>query len=335
VTFIKRWANHTKQELLLTFWKKDTMSCQTTTLILTKDHEDIILSTLNSAKEFGEVLVADLGSKDNTVAVCKEAGVKVYNTPFNYNYSIIRNNLAAKASTEWLFWLDPGETVTSGQEYFEAEKTDLMYRIMVLKGDLLMKQPRLAHKGNINFTRPVFEDVEKDISEQTLPIIVTGNTRPDSAALMDCILHWKDQDPLSWEPDYYLACLHLMYGRVDQFLSVAEHFLFQKKNLDASTALIRYYMATLIKKKNVGKAVQLTLEAIAVFPLMAEFWCLLGDLYLQIKELDRAYLFYENAVLLGSQRLAEDTMPMEISKYDEYPKKMMEGIKKAIQKTMG
>jgi tetratricopeptide (TPR) repeat protein len=206
---------------------------------------------------------------------------------------------------------------------------------MILKGDLLMKQPRLVRKDSIKFVHPVFEDVENDVSQQTLPIIVTGDTRPDSAALMDCVLRWKDENPLSFEQDYYLACLHLMNGKTEQFLSVAEHFLFQKKTFDASTTLIRYYMANLIRKKNIGKALQLILECLVVYPLMAEFWCLLGDLYLfQIKELDRAYVFYENAIILGSQRLAEDTMPMEISKYDEYPRKKMDSIRQAIQMTL-
>jgi glycosyltransferase involved in cell wall biosynthesis len=74
------------------------MSCKITTLILTKNHEDIISSTLESAKQVGEVLVADLGSTDNTVSLCKEMGVKAFNTPFNYNYSVIRNNLVDRKS---------------------------------------------------------------------------------------------------------------------------------------------------------------------------------------------------------------------------------------------
>jgi len=306
-----------------------------TTLILTKDHEDIILSTLESVKNLGPILIADLGSKDETRSVCESTGAKVYNTPFNYNYSAIRNNLAAKATTEWLFWLNPGELLASGHEYFEIEKPDPMYRVMVLKDDLLMKQSRLFRKGVTKFVKPVFEEMEPDLSEQTLPIVITGEEKSDHKTITDCILRWRDKEPLSPEPLYYTACLQLMSRQYEQFLGTAEQFLFLKRGIDASVVLTKYYIASLVRKRNVGKALQLTLECLAAYPLMAEFWCMLGDLYLFfIKEYDRAYQFYENAVILGSQRLAEDTMPMEISKYDEYPKRMMAAIQQVIRKVV-
>ncbi len=302
-----------------------------TTLILSQNHEDIIVPTIESVKDLGPVLIADLGSKDNTVKVCEKLGAKVLNTHFNYNYSTIRNNLASKSTTDWLFWLDPGEEVSSGHEFFEAEKSDKMYRVMILKDDLLMKQTRLFQKGTM-FRHRVFEEIYPDLSEQTLPIIITGEARIERNSAMDCMLRWRDDDPLSPETDYYIACLHLMNKRYDQFLATAEQFLFKKKEMDASVALTKYYVASLIKKKNVGRALQLTLECVSAYPLMAEFWCMLGDLYLfYIKEYDRAYNYYENAIILGSQRLAEDTMPMEISKYQEYPQKMMDAIQKAIK----
>ncbi len=63
-------------------------------------------------------------------------------------------------------------------------------------------------------------------------------------------------------------------------------------------------------------------------PTMAEFWCLLGDVYYDAKDYDKAKEFYENAVILGSRRLKDDGWPMEISKYKEYPQKMIEACKK-------
>jgi glycosyltransferase involved in cell wall biosynthesis len=308
-----------------------------TTLILTKNHENIIASTLESIKDLGPILVADLGSKDATVSICEKYGAKVFKIPFNHDYSTVRNTIASKVTTDWLFWIEPGEEIVSGKDLLLLEKSDSMYRVMVVRDDLLMKEPRMVRKDSINcrYVRPVFEGLEKDCSEQTLPVVISGETRPDVETMMECLVRWKDKEPFSPEPDYYTACLHLMCGRNEQFLSIADQFLFMKSTMDASTVFIRYYVAMLLKRKNVGKALQLMLECIATYPLMAEFWCLLGDLYLiTIREYDRAYLFYENAIILGSQRLAEDTMPMEISKYDEYPHKMMDIIKTAIKKTV-
>lgn len=304
------------------------MNC--TVIILTKNHETIITQTLKSVNL--PILVADLGSKDNTVSICEEFGAKVYKINFAHDFSQVRNTLINKCTTDWVFWLDPGEIISSGHEFFNIiEKPDLMYRTMVVKGDLLTKEPRLFRRNKeIKFKRPVFESID-DLAQQTLPIIITGETKPNYKDMIDTLLIWKDKEPLSPEPDYYLACFYLMQKNYDQFISFARQFLFQKKENDASVVMIKYFIALLSKKNNIGNSLKLILDCIVSYPLMAEFWCLLGDLYLfHIKEYDRAYHFYENAVILGSQRLQEDTMPMEISKYEDHPKKMMEVIRNAI-----
>lgn len=313
------------------------MNYKTTTIILTKNHEDIISQTLESIRNLGPVIVADLGSKDNTVSVCEKAEAKVYKTPFDFDFSQIRNKLLAKVNTDWVFWINPGEVLSSGQEYFEIEKPDSMYRVMLLSDDLLTKQTRLFKKGIGRFKKPVFEEIDPDLSEQTLPVVITGSSKLDFQMIQDSLMRWKDKEPLSPDPNYYQASVHLMCGRYEQFLNIADQFLFLKGNsTDASAILTKYYVAMLMRKKDTGKALKLILECIAAYPLMAEFWCFLGDLYLfPIKEYDRAYQFYDNAIVLGSQRLAEDTMPMEISKYDEYPRKMMNIIKNAIQSAVG
>ena len=56
---------------------------------------------------------------------------------------------------------------------------------------------------------------------------------------------------------------------------------------------------------------------------MAEFWCLLGDIYYASGDHDRAYDFYQNGMLLGQRRKKSSDWPMELSKYKEYPEKMM------------
>lgn len=305
-----------------------------TTIILTKNNEKTILSTIESIKELGPVLIGDMGSNDKTINICENAGAEVYRVNFNYDFSEIKNNLIKKSKTEWILCLDPGEIVDSGHEFLSAEKSDEMYRLMILRDDSLTKQTRLFKKSN-RFKRRVFEILDRDVAKQTLPIMITGEVNQDFQMITECLFRWKDEDPLSAVPVYYEAMLQLMANNYDQFLCIADKFLFQNNTHDEDTTLIKYYVAYLCKKKDPGKSLRLILECLASFPLMAEFWCLLGDLYLySMKEYDRAYQFYENAIILGSQRLEEDTMPMEISKYQEYPEKMISGIKKVISSTL-
>ena len=55
---------------------------------------------------------------------------------------------------------------------------------------------------------------------------------------------------------------------------------------------------------------------------MSEFWCLLVDINFEMKKYQKAYYFYDNAIILGSQRLNNDELPIDVKKYKEYPDKM-------------
>jgi tetratricopeptide (TPR) repeat protein len=63
---------------------------------------------------------------------------------------------------------------------------------------------------------------------------------------------------------------------------------------------------------------------------MAEFWCLLGDIYYKQNKYEKSIAFYQNAMDLGSRRKNSDTWPLEISKYKTYPSKMINNCNKMI-----
>lgn len=90
--------------------------------------------------------------------------------------------------------------------------------------------------------------------------------------------------------------------------------------------MIRYYRA--LVNHHAGKGHDATKDIIGCIvanPLMAEFWCLLGDIYCRDRP-DKAAEFYENGMILGEKRPKFDLWPMEISKYKKYPQEMMSKI---------
>jgi hypothetical protein len=64
---------------------------------------------------------------------------------------------------------------------------------------------------------------------------------------------------------------------------------------------------------------------------MAEFWCLLGDIYRKLHKYEKAWIFYDNAIVLGGKRLKTDVWPMEIKKYKDYPVKMKESCQETMK----
>lgn len=303
-----------------------------TTQILTKNNEKTIERTLQSLKSLPtEIIIADLGSTDKTIEICKDLGANIFTVKFDYNYSSIRNLIVKQSKTEWQMMIHPWEALDEDvRQIKEALSHTENCKLLVLKGDLLTKELRLWRKGTAVFDRPVYENLEPTVGK-TLNVMVYSDIAGGLGMTHEILMQWKERFPLSAEPDYYLACTYLMHRKYDDFLRVAEHYLFLKNTSDESVLLLRYYLSLVncYIKRNPNKSLTNIMECIGSKPLMAEFWCMLGDIYLHMKEFERATSFYQNAILMGSKRDPNDEMPMELSKYDEYPQKMITAIGKA------
>ena len=128
-------------------------------------------------------------------------------------------------------------------------------------------------------------------------------------------------------PIYYEAFAYLVNSQWDKFLAKGEQYLFADSKPSRANIMIKYYMAVVYchVKRQAEKATRHTLECLAVKPLMAELWCLLGDIhYHLLADYKKATVFYKNATGLGKQRQLTDGWPMEIAKYKNYPAKMIE-----------
>lgn len=67
---------------------------------------------------------------------------------------------------------------------------------------------------------------------------------------------------------------------------------------------------------------------------MAEFWCLTADIHYHLRGAMRvAEGLYENAVILGGHRSLEDRWPMDLSKYKDYPERMMDSCQQLIDES--
>lgn len=70
-------------------------------------------SCLNSIKDFAdEIVVVDLGSKDETEKVCEKYGAKIYHHRLVPYVEKVRDFSISKTSNEWVLVLDPDEQIT-------------------------------------------------------------------------------------------------------------------------------------------------------------------------------------------------------------------------------
>jgi tetratricopeptide (TPR) repeat protein len=229
----------------------------------------------------------------------------------------------------WNLYLEPGEIIKYGvQDIIDLQEGD-SFNFQIIKDGLLTKEVRLWNK-DISFVNPIFECLV-DKKAQDLNVIVYS--KASSPFTLEDIGVWKNKHPASCEPYYYEACMLLTQKRYDEFLAAAEMYLFKDKEGTMPVTMTRYYCAMVYcyVRGDFEKAIKYLLPCLTVKPLMAEFWCLLGDIYRKLHKYEKAWIFYDNAIVLGGKRLKTDVWPMEIKKYKDYPVKMKESCQETMK----
>lgn len=270
------------------------------------------------------IIVSDLGSTDETPKICSAFKAEVI-SEVNIRRDQIRNRVTAEAPG-MVLRIEPWETVVKGHRLL-MEKSHGMHYVSILNQKMLSKDIRLVDK-NTMFEHPIFERPAIRSTKSEIDVLLLSSGSLNNKFAVEQVEKWRAEKPLLSEPYYYEACLALEVGNYDKFLSLAEHYLFMNRDLrSVPTTMVRYYfaMVQLMHTRKVRPALQNLSLCLSANPLMAEFWCLMGDVYYHLlSKFGHAREFYENALLLGGRRLKTDLLwPMDISKYNEYPKKMI------------
>lgn len=307
-----------------------------TTYILTKNNEATIDAALQSVSWLrGPIVVGDLGSNDDTLKICRQHGATILPMSFQDDYSNVKNKLLGSKESLWQLYLEPWEQILTGHRIILEVISDTKpraYYLQILTGQTIAKEVRLWNK-QLRFTNPVFESVIDNQANLLEPVIINSQGGINESQVERLLGIWKKADPLSSEPYYYQAYQFLKNKKYKEFASLAEQYATNSKK-GVSAVMIRYHLA-MVHTYSLGngeKAMKHIVECIAARPLMAEFWCLLADLHYKANEYKKAISFYENAIILGSERV-KDEWPIEIPKYKEYPLKMIDSCQKILQHT--
>ena len=298
------------------------------------------LTQIDCIKNFGnlncKIIIANI---DKDIKYKHQANnleiVKFYS---DKGISEIKNKLVQMCKTPWMIFLEAWEELVDAQSFIEslATKSKKAYKLNIIQGDLLTKETRLWHRNSkIQFINPVFDTAIGDAELSMEMILSSGGEHQ-----IDFIHHidkWQEKLPLSAEPLYYRASYALKKKNWDSFINYGIAYLHQEQNKNMSWYMTHYYLSMVYcyLKKDYSKSISHVLNCIMKKPVMAEFWCLLGDNYYAINQFEKAISFYDNAIILGSRRKKTCDWSMEISKYLEYPQKMIDASKKVLEATSG
>lgn len=297
-----------------------------TALIPTKNNGHEITNAIESMKwlDFIDIVVGDMASTDDTVKVAEELGVRVVALgPGRRDLAL--NRLAAEAKTPHKLLVYPWEGLMQGHNPLYHYKGEVGY-VRIFQDSTFTWEPRFW-KGDRKFVNPVHEQLDVEDGEHLGTVFFSkGRSDFDDPDYFKGLATWKEENPLSARPYYYHACALLSQAKYDDFLAMADHYLFLDKTSSISAVMLRYYyaMVQITQKRAFKPALQNLNLCLCANPLMAEFWCLTGDVYYHLlHRFDQAKVFYDNAMILGAKRLFKERWPMDITKYREYPAKMI------------
>lgn len=237
---------------------------------------------------------------------------------------LIRDNqslekLVELAKNDWILYLKGNEIL------LEVNELDLVneeiYGVMILQDDIIVKETRLWNRkyNKLKFKNPIFENLNADPTK-ILDILIYQDKITYDVKKID---QWRQNNPLAIESYYYKAFIALGERKFTEFKSLISHYLFNSQKIDVAYVMARYYLAVVeTAEKNAEAAIKNIILCLIENPIMAEFWCLLGDILVMSEKFEKAITFYENAMILGSKRLKLDMYPVHISKYETYPKDM-------------
>jgi glycosyltransferase involved in cell wall biosynthesis len=193
-------------------------------VMIAKDEEDNLPRALKSVYEWvDEIIVVDTGSSDRTMEIAREYGAKIYEHPWEHNFSLHRNQAIGYASCDWCLQLDADEEMdpkTIGNLPGILQSTRAMackveIHNLFSSGDIsTFYYPRLYrnHPG-IGYHRRVHNQLTHPGQAQTVDLRILHYGYDGDEAFLEkkfqrrvsMIRAWIEEQPEDWEARFYLA----------------------------------------------------------------------------------------------------------------------------------
>jgi len=142
---------------------------------IVKNEEARLAKCLNSAKSIvNEIVVLDTGSSDRTIEIAQNLGAKVYQFPWNNDFSTARNEALKYVIGDWVLVLDADETLTPKiksqiRQVIEMPEYILVnllrYEVGANQAPYSMVSRLFRNHPKIKFSRPYHAIVDDSVSE--------------------------------------------------------------------------------------------------------------------------------------------------------------------------
>ena len=147
--------------------------------MIVKNEESVLARCLESIKDIvDEIIIVETGSTDNTKKIAYQYTQKVYDFPWENDFSLARNYSFSKATKEYQLWLDADDIITQeNKEKILKLKKELNPNVDILTStrERLFKREKhyvwndpvheyIELKGNIYYADDIFISHKKEAS---------------------------------------------------------------------------------------------------------------------------------------------------------------------------
>jgi len=150
--------------------------------MIVRNEEDFLEGCLESVKDVvDEIVIGDTGSTDRTPDIADDFGARLYNIPWNDNFSVARNQVLEKAKGTWILSIDADERLRpiprSQIEQFLKDPNNIAYYVLMHPMSqwtgmwvirLFRNDPQIRFKGIFHET--LWEGLQKALSTDTKEI---------------------------------------------------------------------------------------------------------------------------------------------------------------------
>jgi glycosyltransferase involved in cell wall biosynthesis len=319
--------------------------------IIVRDEEQYLPRLLRSIEGLRaqELVVVDTGSTDRTVEIAREAGARVISFPWNDSFADARNVALSHSTQDWVCWFDADDELAVGGvdlvRSLAVSGTPVNYHHFRLSYGLTMSaQLRFWKRSTGNTWWPfLHERIWPNGPVQHHPEIVVHHyddeRRPAKIQRnIELLTKAIEREPINQYWRFYQMVTLAVAGRHSEALEQALVYLNLTNDADEHVGprnYARYLVAWCslrLEPREPKKAMELCLQGVAVSPCVAEFWCLMGDIYLYYNRPFDAYQCYDVALLVGHWNWSRFWLT-DVSKYDQYPRDMKEKIRNHVGQT--
>jgi glycosyltransferase involved in cell wall biosynthesis len=168
--------------------------------MIVKNEEEHLSACFSSIRGlWDELIIVDTGSQDNTLALAKAEGAKIFEQPWNGDFSAARNRSLEECKGRWIMWLDADDVLLPEdraqiRKLIESQEPRKAYALLVknsqdggLTGSVFNQIRLVPNLKQIRFEGKVHEQLTPALQSLGIPIeflpyrvIHTGYTNPDT-----------------------------------------------------------------------------------------------------------------------------------------------------------